>query len=156
MKYLDTEIRPMTESDLDKVMEIENLCFINPWKEKDLLYEMKENPLSNLWVIELSNPSLGLKTICGFCDYWQTFDSGTICQIAVHPDLQGYKIGSQMMEEIIKDAKIKKIRSLTLEVRASNKKAIGLYKKFGFNYSHVKEEYYSDGEDALYMIWGDK
>ena len=73
---------------------------------------MKENPLSNLWVIELSNSSLGLKTICGFCDYWQTFDSGTICQIAVHPDLQGYKLGSQMMEEIIKDAKIKKIRSL--------------------------------------------
>ena len=64
MRYLDTEIRLMEERDLDKVLEIENLCFINPWKEKDMLYEMKENPLSNLWVIELSNDSLGLKTIC--------------------------------------------------------------------------------------------
>ena len=41
---------------------------------------------------------------------------------------------------------------MTLEVRKSNEKAIKLYKKFGFIFSHVKEGYYDDGEDALYMI----
>ena len=58
-----------------------------------------------------------------------------------------------MMEEIIKDAKIKKIRTITLEVRKSNSNAIKLYEKYGFVLSHIKEGYYQDnGEDALYMI----
>ena len=152
MRYLDTEIRKMEEEDLPMVMEIENLCFIKPWSEKNFLYEMYENPFANLWVIEMSNASLGLKSVVGFVDYWQTFDSGTLCQIAIHPELQNNGIGSQLLDEVVKDAYAKKIRTMTLEVRKSNEKAIKLYKKFGFVYSHVKEGYYDDGEDALYMI----
>ena len=152
MRYLDTEIRKMEEEDLPMVMEIENLCFIKPWSEKNFLYEMYENPFANLWVIEMSNASLGLKSVVGFVDYWQTFDSGTLCQIAIHPELQGNGIGSQLLDEVVKDAYAKKIRTMTLEVRRSNEKAIKLYKKFGFIFSHVKEGYYDDGEDALYMI----
>ena len=152
MKYLDTEIREMNEEDLPMVMEIENLCFISPWTEEQFLYEMHENQFANLWVIELSNATLGLKSVCGFVDYWHTFDSGTICQIAIHPELHSNGLGSLLLEEVIKDAYAKKIRTLTLEVRSSNEKAIKLYQKFGFVFSHVKEGYYSDGEDALYMI----
>ena len=128
MKYLDVEIRDMTDSDLPMVMEIENLCFKHPYKEKDLIYEMHENPVSNVWVIEYSNASLGLKTVVGFVDYWVTFDSGTICQIAVHPDIQ------------------------PSEVRESNLNAINFYEKHGFVISHKKPAYYSNGEDAIYMI----
>ena len=152
MQYLNTEIRKMTPNDLPQVMEIENLCFKAPWKETDLLYEMDGNPVSNIWVIELSNDALGIKHVCGFSDYWNTFDSGTICQIAIHPELQGNKLGSELMKEIIADAKAKKVRTLTLEVRATNEKAIKFYLKHGFNISHVKEQYYSNGEDAIYMI----
>ena len=152
MQYLNYEIRPMTDKDLPQVMAIENVSFFNPWKEKDLLYEIHENPVSNVWVLEVSNDSLGLRQICGFCDWWVTFDSGTICQIAVHPDIRKEGFASMMMEEIIRDAKAKKVATLTLEVRKSNEAAIGLYKKFGFYVSHIKPGYYTDGEDAIYMI----
>lgn len=152
MNYLQTEIRDMTENDLPAVMEIENLCFKAPWKKEDLLYEIKENPVSNVWVIELSNASMGLKHVCGFVNYWNTFDNGTICQIAVHPELQHYGLGSQLMKEVVKDAKIKKVRTLTLEVRANNKTAIDFYLKHCFKISHIKEGYYSNGENAVYMI----
>ena len=152
MKYLDYEIRPMEEKDLPQVMAIESVSFINPWKEKDLLYEINENPVSNVWVLEITVPQFGLKQICGFCDYWVTFDSGTICQIAVHPDIRREHLASMMMEEIIKDARAKKVNTLTLEVRKSNAPAIHLYEKYGFYVSHTKPGYYSDGEDAIYMI----
>ena len=59
---------------------------------------------------------------------------------------------NHLLEEVLKDAKAKKIRTLTLEVRASNEKAINFYKKFGFKITLVKEAYYSNGEDAIYMI----
>ena len=153
MKYLDVEIRDMEDNDLPMVMEIENLCFQHPYKEKDIMYELHENPVSNVWVIEYSNPSLGLKSVVGFVDYWVTFDSGTICQIAVHPDIQHMGVGSELMNEVLKDARAKKVRTLTLEVRASNTKAINFYKKHGFYVSHTKPNYYNDnGEDAIYMI----
>ena len=152
MRYLDTDIRPMVDEDIPAVLAIEKLCFKDPWKAEDMLNEIHNNPYSNFWVIELSNPSLNLKQICGFYDYWVTFDSATICQIAVHPDVQHMHIGSEMLQEIIADARAKKVRTITLEVRASNKNAIKFYGKFGFYVSHVKDGYYLDGEDALYMI----
>ena len=152
MKYLNTEIRDATMEDLPKLLELENLCFIHPWKEKDLIYELTENPVCNFFVIEVSNEAAGLKEICGFVNYWNTFDSGTLCQICVHPDVQRLGFGMEMMREVIKDAYAKKVRTITLEVRKSNEKAISFYKKVGFEVSHIKPSYYVDGEDAVYMI----
>lgn len=152
MKYLNTEIRDMTEEDLDQVMEIENLCFKHPWKKVDFLYEMYENDFSNLLVIELSNQSLGLKQICGFIDFWTTFNSATIAQIAVHPDIQRQKLGTELINEAIKECKIKKVNTITLEVRVSNLTAQNFYLKHGFKKVVIKTGYYSDGEDAIYMM----
>jgi len=149
MQLLNVEVRPMTDKDIPSVMEIENLCFVAPWKEKDLMYELHDNPVSNPWVIELE--ANGVKSICGFCDYWQTFDSATICQIAVHPQIQRHQLGSAMMDEIINDCYAKKVRTLCLEVRKSNAKAINFYKKHGFKEILIKPNYYSNGEDAIYM-----
>ena len=140
------EVRDMVNSDLDRIMEIEKLCFKAPWGREDLYREINDNKLSVMQVITIDD------LVVGFCDYWNTFDSGTICQIAIHPDYQKQKLGSKLLEEVLKDAKAKKIRTLTLEVRASNEKAINFYKKFGFKITLVKEAYYSNGEDAIYMI----
>ncbi|HOZ02327.1 MAG TPA: ribosomal protein S18-alanine N-acetyltransferase [Bacilli bacterium] len=152
MEYLNVTVRPATENDLPAILEIENLTFVSPWKEKDFRYELKENPVSNFWVIELEIESQGLKSVLGFCDYWQTFDSATICKIAVHPEMQRHDLGSAMMDEIINDCAAKQALTLTLEVRVSNSKAIAFYKKHGFREIVIKPHYYDNGEDALYML----
>lgn len=152
MEYLNVTVRPATENDLPAVLEIENLTFVSPWKEKDFRYELTENPVSNFWVIELEIKSQGLKSVLGFCDYWQTFDSATICKIAVHPEMQRHDLGSAMMDEIINDCAAKQVLTLTLEVRVSNSKAITFYKKHGFREIVIKPHYYDNGEDALYML----
>lgn len=151
MQYLNIDIRKMEKADLPAVLEIENLCFEAKWSKENFEYEMNENPVSNPWVIELDDGQ-GHKSICGFSIYWQTFDSATICQIAVHPGIQRHQLGSAMMDEIINDCYAKRVRNLCLEVRKSNQKAINFYKKHGFEQKLVKEHYYSNGEDALYMI----
>ncbi len=140
------EIRDMVNSDLNRVVEIENLCFKAPWGKDDLYREINDNKLAVMQVITVND------LVVGFCDYWNTFDSGTICQIAIHPVYQHQKLGSKLLEEVFKDAKAKKTRTLTLEVRASNTKAINFYKKYGFKVTLIKEAYYSNGEDAIYMI----
>ena len=143
---IEIEVRDMVNSDIDRVMEIEKLCFKAPWGREDIFREINDNKLSIMTVITIND------VVVGFCDYWNTFDSGTICQIAIHPDYQHQSLGSRLFEEVLKDAKAKKIKTLTLEVRESNHNAIRFYQKFGFIVSLVKEKYYSNGENAIYMI----
>lgn len=140
-------VRPMEESDLDIIMYLENTCFIAPWGLKELLYEVNDNPVSNLWVIESS-----MHGVAGFVNYWITFDSATICQICVNPVFRNRGLGSQMMNEVIKDCRANKVRNITLEVREHNDAAIKLYEKFGFKKVLIKESYYTNGDNAVYMI----
>lgn len=152
MDYLYVTVREAVDTDVPAILEIENLCFVAPWKEKDIHYEMHENPVSHFWVIELENKEQNIKSVVGFCDYWHTFDSATIAQIAVHPQLQHKQLGSAMMDEIVNDCYAKKVRTLTLEVRDNNEKAIKFYLKHGFKKELVKPNYYSNGDNAIYMI----
>lgn len=53
--------------------------------------------------------------------------------LAVHEGWQGKGVGSLLLEELIKWAhKSKNIEKIELQVRASNRRAISLYKKMGF------------------------
>ena len=140
-------LRPMKESDLNGVMYLENTCFVAPWGLKDVKYELNDNPVSNLWVIESD-----LTGVVGFVDYWITFDSATVCQICINPVYQRKGLGSILIEEMIKDCRTENVRNITLEVRDHNVAAIKLYEKHGFKKIIVKEGYYTNGDNALYMI----
>ena len=142
------EIRELEKSDLNKVMEIENLCFVAPWKLEDIEVERTSNQFATLLVATINDE------VVGYVDYWITFDSATICQIAVHPNYQRQAIGSKLLEEVLKDCYAKKVLTITLEVRASNSKGINFYTKHGFNQFLVKPNYYTNGEDAIYMMRG--
>ena len=153
MQNLYINIREATNKDLPIIMQIEDLCFpYGAWKEENILYELNENPVAHFWVIELSLTDKQDYRVVGFCDYWETFDSATICQIAVHPYLQLKQLGSAMMDEIYNDCFAKKIQTLTLEVRVGNVPAINFYKKHGFEVVTTKPHYYDNGEDAYYML----
>ncbi len=142
------EIRDLMESDVNKVMEIENLCFVAPWKKEDIIRELKENKFATLLVATVN------EEVVGYVDFWVTFDSATICQIAVHPIYQRQHIGSLLLEEVLKECYAKKALTITLEVRESNSKGINFYTKHGFNQFLVKPNYYSNGENAIYMMKG--
>ena len=153
MQNLFINIREATDNDLPIIMQIEGLCFPHgAWKEENIIYELHENPVAHFWVIELSLEDKKDYRVVGFCDYWETFDSATICQIAVHPYLQRKQLGSAMMDEIYNDCFAKKIQNLTLEVRVGNIPAINFYKKHGFEIVTIKPHYYDNGEDAYYML----
>ena len=140
-------VRPMNEKDLNVIMYLENTCFVAPWGLKDVQYELNDNPVSNLWVIESD-----LTGVVGFVDYWITFDSATVCQICINPVYQRKGLGSMLIEEMIKDCRTENVRNITLEVRDHNLAAIKLYEKHGFKKTIVKEGYYTNGDNALYMI----
>ena len=124
---MKTNIRKAKISDLDAIKEIEDESFINPFTKEDLLYEISQNPVSNFLVLEKD----GL--VVGFIDYWVTFDSATIDQIAVKKSERNQGFAKILLEKSINDLKeLGEVSFFTLEVRASNEPAINLYKSFGF------------------------
>ena len=140
------EIRPAELKDVPSLIELENDCFLLPWKEKDILYELNENPVNVMYVLEDNN------YVIGFIDFWITFDSATIAQIGIRKNYRGRGLANLLMQEMIDDCYAKKVMNITLEVRASNAKAISLYKKYNFKEIVIKPHYYDNGEDAVYMV----
>lgn len=139
-------IRPMTEEDLDKVLMIENTSFISPWNKDQFLYELNDNPYAVLMVAEYQG------IICGFIDFWITFDVAQLNQIAVHEALRRKGIGEILLLDMISRVIEQEVTKITLEVRTYNEKAISLYKKHGFKEELVKKHYYDNGDDAIFMI----
>ena len=141
------EIRDGSINDLQELFFIEQKAFLHPWKEKDMVYELTENPVSHYLVVENEEGH-----IIAFIDYWVTFDSSTIAQIATLPEYRRQGLAEALLKETIKDLYAKKVLTITLEVRTHNTAAINLYHKCGFEGIVIKPHYYENGDDALYMM----
>ncbi len=73
--------------------------------------------------------------------------------LAVKKEFRNNNIATYLINEIINMAKTVNFNKITLEVRASNTKAINLYKKFDFINAEIIPNYYLDNkEDAILMI----
>lgn len=141
------EIREALPSDLEAIFVLEEL-FLAPFKKSDVNYELVENPVSKI-LVAIEND-----VVIGFIDFWITFDSATICQVAVKKEFQNKGIAKQLIEKSFSILKDNNVLFYTLEVREHNKSAIALYEKLGFKFVVLKEKYYSNGDNAIYMMKG--
>ena len=140
-------IRPMEIADLPSVKIIEDESFVDPWSEQDLTYELLVNPLAELLVLTYD------EQILGFANYWVTFDSVSIAQIAIYPPARGAGLGLMLLKDVLhRISLLEEVKMITLEVRENNLAARKLYLKAGFHVSHLKPSYYNNGENAIYMI----
>ncbi|WP_058486303.1 ribosomal protein S18-alanine N-acetyltransferase [Defluviitalea phaphyphila] len=140
------KVIPMEKKHINKVYEIEKLCFSMPWSKESLRKEIEENDLA-YYILVLDGDD-----IAGYAGMWIILDEGHITNIAVHPKFRGKGFGELLVNSLIKECKKRKLTSITLEVRKSNTIAINLYTKFGFKNKGVRKRYYEDtGEDAIIM-----
>lgn len=74
-----------------------------------------------------------------------------ISHLVVAPDCHSQGLGSYLLEFWLKSSLYLNKNEVTLEVRESNFKAQQLYFKYGFKIQHIKNDYYDNGEAALYL-----
>lgn len=145
---LKITVREMNSSDIFNVMEIENASFAHPYLEKQIRYDLLENPVGHIYVAIVDS------SIVGFIDFMITFDSSCINQIAVTEKFRKRGIGSRLLGKMLDvlASQTEEVDFSTLEVRKSNVEAHKFYKKHLYQDVTVKEKYYEDGEDAIYMV----
>ncbi len=139
-------IRQARLFDLPEIMNIERLSFKETYPRGVFILFLENNPDTFL-VAEYNRKVVGYVMA-----YLKPDLEGHVMSIAVHPNYRGNGIGSTLMSEVIGRLFRLGAKYVGLEVRVSNERAIKLYERFGFIKAKRIMAYYSDGEDAYYMI----
>ena len=142
------QISEVIKEDLDTIIEIENELYVKPWKLKDFMYEISENPFATYlkMVIKETNE------ILGYIGFWIKFEQAEITKVSIKKKYQGKKLSKLLMSDCIRRIRLAGCENVTLEVRTSNLVAINLYKSFGFKEVALRKKYYENGEDAILML----
>ena len=94
----------------------------------------------------------GKEYVVGFAGFWFVADEAHIISIAVREEYHRHGTGELLLLSVIDLAIEMNTRIITLEVRASNTAAQGLYYKYGFTQVGLRSGYYTDNrEDAVLM-----
>ena len=142
MEYV---IVPMDRSHLKQIAELEQQCFSQPWSESALEEELY-NPQASFIVADD-----GEGGVLGYAGLHVILDEGYIANVAVEEAARRHGVASALMYVYCRFGQ-EHLAFLTLEVRESNKSAIGLYLKHGFEEVARRKNFYSDPqEDAIIM-----
>ncbi len=138
-------IRTMTLQDIPRVAAMEKMIFPDPWSEK--VYEETLRLPEAEYVIAQSG-----EMIAGAAGVRNIVGTGEITNVMVLPEYRRQGIGRMMMEEVLNRGRALGADEFTLEVRAGNAAAIGLYESLGFVSEGVRPRFYRNPvEDALIM-----
>lgn len=139
-------IRRLQKEDLEAVELLETALFPSPWYRCVLESEWQENPFAHLYVLESD------RRICGYIDFWITFETAQLARIAVAKDAQRKGYASLLMDFMIEECERAMCENISLEVRVDNHAAIALYERYGFIKAALRKGYYEDGSDGDLMI----
>jgi len=171
-------IRPMRYEDIPQVAQIDREAFPGEWVfRSQSAYKQDLNNPSVRYIVACNKRDVpepeGKETqkppwfkrifstnryrnvpqkIVGFSGFWMMMKEAHIIAIGVRDSYRRLGIGEGLLITTIELAQILNANVVTLEVRASNEIAQGLYKKYGFQVRGRRPRYYSsDGEDAIIM-----
>ena len=140
---MSVTIRRMQKTDIKIVFKLEKEIFNDPWTLESFYTEVVSKNHSYPFV--LFNDNL----FAGYAVVWYYSGEIHIGNFAIHPDFRRQGLGEYLLLNILE--KFKDYNAAYLEVRRSNIAAINLYKKFAFEELYVRENYYSNNEDAIVM-----
>lgn len=140
-------VREATRADLLEVFRIEKRSFPQPWP-----FAAFEQFLGRpgFLVAEATGEVVGYVVADTVPNHGR--DLGHVKDIAVAPEHRGNGVGSTLLARALAALEASGVVSTKLEVRASNERAIELYRRFGFVRRRTIPRYYDDGEDAVVMI----
>lgn len=139
-------IIPTTEEHLDRIAQIEALCFSTPWSRKSFADSMANDNVISLFTAIVDNE------IAGYICLFHLFEEGELLNIAVSPDYRKRGIGQELINKMLELFKQKNVTRITLEVRESNDSAKSLYLKNDFKPIGIRKNYYtSPTENGIVM-----
>ncbi|MDR1794555.1 MAG: ribosomal protein S18-alanine N-acetyltransferase [Erysipelotrichaceae bacterium] len=140
-------IRQANGEDLNELVEMERLLFgKGAWSKASFNYELTENPVSKIFLYQLN------KQTVGYLGCWVLLPQIQITTLGVLPEFQNRGIGGKLLWHLEKLAKQLGVNEISLEVRISNRPAITLYQRHGFEILAKRRGYYQDNDEDAYLM----
>ena len=125
---------------MKSIAELEAECFSDAWSEKSLenTFEYDYNHL----LLEKRDDILA-----GYLIYSEVQGEAELLRVAVNKRCRKQGSAQSLMEQMLTELREAEAERVTLEVRAHNIPAVGLYKKNGFKEIFIRQNYYHEPED---------
>ncbi len=140
--------RKMTEADIPRVAKLEKLIFADPWSEKVYRETLALPDVEYVVVLDSDKAEIvgaaGVRNIVG---------TGEITNVMLLPGYRRQGIGKKMLEELLERGRNLGANDFTLEVRASNATAIGLYESLGFKSAGIRPGFYQNPAEDAVIMW---
>lgn len=140
-------VREMTPEDVDDAYKLEEMNLgREAWTKKQLLDAMTRDD-----TIYLVAEKAG--RIVGLCGVQNISGEGEITNVSVSPDTRREGVAYKMMRQLLERGRGLGIGDYTLEVRAGNAPAIGLYERLGFASEGKRPGFYEDPKEDAVIYW---
>ena len=134
-------LEPMEHGDIAEVSAIETDIYAFPWTAGNF-----EDSLAagySAWVArEGDRPRFAGTTLVGYFLLMPAVDEAHLLNVSVARDAQGRGIGRTLLGKACTIAREHRVKSVVLEVRPSNERAIAIYQRYGFVQIGVRRGYY--------------
>lgn len=145
-QHLEPVFRKMVKDDLDRIAELEVICFRSPWTKGMLKGELKHKA-SHYHVIELGGK------IIAYAGMWIILNEAHITNVAVDPHYRGRGFGRDIMLLSMREALLFGAEQMTLEVRETNSVAQKMYASLDFEVEGTRKNYYQDTGEGALILW---
>lgn len=140
-----TEIRRISENDIEAIASLETEIFPDPWSAKSIKETYDQKHALILGAYQDGN-------LIGYVIFYYILDEGEIARIAVSPSHRRQGVADQIFARLLEFCTQKDIERILLDVRVSNETAIAFYKKSGFAEDGIRKNFYDNPkEHALLM-----
>jgi ribosomal-protein-alanine N-acetyltransferase len=135
-------------ADIDAIVRLEAESFTNPWPRETLVWELRNSDVTQVYVLRDDEG-----TTVAFCVCWVIFDELHINTLAVAPAARRAGLATFLLRQVMAEAVRAGARKATLEVRASNTAALGLYSGLGFRVAARRPRYYTQPDEDALILW---
>jgi ribosomal-protein-alanine N-acetyltransferase len=146
------ELRRLLLDDLSEIEDIERRSYPTPWSRSMFAGELAKPSSICLGAFEADAEDgalVGYLIVSRYVDAWH------VMNVAVDPDQRGRGVATMLLERLFDLTADDARRGYTLEVRVTNRKAIGLYERLGFSSRGVRRGYYTDNREDALIMWKD-
>jgi ribosomal-protein-alanine N-acetyltransferase len=153
-----TLFAPMQLSDIAEVAAIEKSIYTAPWSEGNFIDSLNAGYCA--WTLRVASEpkGVGRPPVIGYFVLMAAVDEAHLLNVSIAIPWQGQGHGLFLLRKAVDLAHDYKASSVILEVRPSNRRALAVYRRFGFSEHGLRRRYYpassSDHrtrEDAIVM-----
>jgi ribosomal-protein-alanine N-acetyltransferase len=143
-------IRSLQLRDLPAIERIERESYATPWSRSMFAGELSKPSSICLGAFDGATRRLiGYLIVSRYVDAWH------VMNVAVDPGRRRTGAATSMLQRLFELTAGDGRRGYTLEVRVSNRGAIDLYRRLGFQPRGIRRGYYTDNREDALIMWRD-